>query len=602
MAKFTPTFTVHSLASPTLKHALPDAFEVRVREALNGEYYVSFVYPRLADDSERYGLLTQDSVIEFPDDAILRKLARQRFTINRVEEIRDGRRIYKRIEASHIAFNLNRYYYDDYTDFSAAEPLSDMLALLSADTPYDFGVSGTFADTDIFEYGEDTRFNLAQKLRTTYNAELAFDNETITFTSHKGGNYGARVAYKLNMRGITKTAHSMERITRLYGYGKNGLTIEGYSGHTTKYIDSAYYDAGNPYATSVTFAEIESQAQLLAEMTKHLAKYELPNVSYAVDFVDLAKVDPEFQAEVIREAGDTVTVTDDELGYAFEARVMEYEWYPYEPRRGSVTLANFRPLNTVDYVYQAAVGVKKAIKYTSTNAILKGLKYDDSITLVDGLGMRVSDASNRELVRLGQYEPGKYGLAMFNTSGTKTLWQDAATGNAYFSGTITGAQVNASTFSGGTFVGGSFTGGTFRTTGSYPYAEISSGSNAITAYFEADSYVSMQPNGGTLPQILFHYYGTETRLFSMFNGVSDDFYIQSQARVNIQSTADIVLSPAFGHYVRVVDFDRIIAGTTTLGFQLNSMSTSISSLSGSLSGIYSALSSLDSRVSALESA
>jgi phage minor structural protein len=455
--KFRPSLELHT---SSLRHILADAAEIRVREALNGEFYVSFVYPRMDDDNARYAALAEDNEIRFPVDAALRNVSGQRFVINRVEEVREGKRIYKRVEASHIAFGLGRYYYDDYTDFSAAEPLADMLALLGSGTPYEFAISGTFADTDIFEYGEDTRFNLAQKLRQTYSAELAFNNDIITFTTQKGGNRGARVIYRHNMRGITRTSHSMERITRLYGYGKNGLTIEGYAGHATKYIDSTYYDVNNPYEASVTFAEIESQGKLLSEMQRYLAKHELPSVSYDVDFVDIAKVDSAFSPYSIREAGDIVTVTDDELGYAFEARVMEYEWYPYEPRRGRVTLANFRPLKSTDYVYQAVTGVKKAIKYTSTNAVLKGIKYDDSITLVDGLGMRVSDASNRELVRLGQYEPGKYGLALFNTSGVKTLWQDAATGSAWFSGNITASSINGGTITGGAISGGTISGAT----------------------------------------------------------------------------------------------------------------------------------------------
>ncbi|RAU96848.1 phage tail protein [Paenibacillus sp. YN15] len=488
--KFRSSLELHT---SSLRHILADAAEIRVREALNGEFYVSFVYPRVENDSVRYAALAEDNEIRFPVDAALRNVSGQRFVINRVEEVREGKRIYKRVEASHIAFGLGRYYYDDYTDFAAAVPLADMLALLGSGTPYDFATSGTFADTDIFEYGEDTRFNLTQKLRQTYNAELAFNNLAITLTTQKGGNRGARVIYRHNMRGITRTSHSMERITRLYGYGKNGLTIEGYGGYATKYIDSTYYDVNNPYEASVTFADIEDKAKLLTEMQRHLAKYELPSVSYDVDFVDMAKVDDAFSPYSIREAGDIVTVTDSELGYAFEARVMEYEWYPYEPRRGRATLANFRPLKSSDYVYQAVTGVKKAIKYTSTNAVLKGIKYDDSITLVDGLGMRVSDASNRELVRLGQYEPGKYGLALFNTSGAKTLWQDAATGSAWFSGNITASSIN----------GGTITGALIRTAESGQRIELSSVDNLLMAVNASGRTLTIKPDIDGSPGIQF---------------------------------------------------------------------------------------------------
>jgi len=124
----------------------------------------------------------------------------------------------------------------------------------------------------------------------------------------------------------------------------------------------------------------------------------------------MEKVDPEFESERIREAGDTVTCFDEVLGYSFDARAMEFDRYPFEPKRGRVSLANFRELQTADYIFQATVGSKKAITYTTKNAVLKGVKYDDSLTLVDGMGMKVTDSANVERVRIGQIGPGRYGL------------------------------------------------------------------------------------------------------------------------------------------------------------------------------------------------
>jgi hypothetical protein len=208
--------------------------------------------------------------------------------------------------------------------------------------------------------------------------------------------YNEGIEQLTNMKGIRRTSHDMERITRLYGYGKNGLTIEGHAGHSVKYIDSGYLDPNNPFMAKLEWPEIETQARLLQEMEK---------------------IDPDFQSERIREAGDRVTVLDNDLGYSFDARANEYDRYPFEPKRGSAVLSNFRQMKTSDYIFQATVGSKKAMVYTSNNAVLKGVKYDDSLTLVDGLGMKVTDDFGRERIRLGQTGPGEYGMAMFNKSG-----------------------------------------------------------------------------------------------------------------------------------------------------------------------------------------
>ena len=541
---------------------LADAFNVRVREVVNGEYYVQFLYPRQPGDEERYAALVEDNEVRFPQDVERGQI----FRIKRVEEVRDGRRIYKLVEAHHIAFTLGQYFHDGYIDFAAAKTLPEMLTILGEGTPFTFAVEGNFDPQDIFEWGEKSKLELLHELRELYGAELAFDNYEITLTTRKGGNYGARVRYRHNMKGIKRTSHSMERITRLYGYGKNGLTIEGYQGHTVKYIDSEYFDPNNPYMGKMEWPEIEDQGRLLQEMQKYLKKHELPKVSYDVDFVQMEKVDPEFEAERIREAGDTVTCFDEVLGYSFDARAMEFERYPFEPQRGRVVLANFREFKTSDYIFQATVGSKKAITYTSRNAVLKGVKYDDSITIVDGLGMKVSDDQNRVMVRLGQTGPGEYGLAMFNKAGAKTIWQDAATGDARFagrleaasgtfsgelqaatgtfrgalqaaSGTFTGT-VSAGIIQGGVVIGASIQGGTITgaliqtdAPGNYPRVEISNTGRSIRVQGGPNQMLDIYTSG-VLPTLSFFDLPAHSAFITL---LPNYFVINSTGAISINS-------------------------------------------------------------------
>lgn len=387
---------------------LRKAFEVRVEETLNGEYFVQFLYPKEPGDEERYNALQDGGMneVRFPADVE----NGQHFRIMRVEEVRDKRRVYKLVEAHHVALTLSQYYLDDFIDFQAAVPPETLLGKLGGGTPFTFYIEGEFAPQDVFEWGEKSKMDLLQEARQLYGAELSFDNYDITFTTRKGENRNVSIRYRKNLNGIKRTSHSMERITRLYGYGKNGLTIEGYQGRSVKYIDSEYFDPANPYMGKMEWPEIEDQGALLIAMQKYLKEHELPKVSYDVDLVELYKVDPDQFADERFGVGDTLTVYDELLGYNFDARVHRYGRYPFEPKRGSVTLANFREYKTSDYIFQATVGSKKAITYTTKNAVLKGVKYDDSLTLVDGMGMKVTDAGNVERVRIGQIGPGRYGL------------------------------------------------------------------------------------------------------------------------------------------------------------------------------------------------
>ncbi|MHA7962889.1 phage tail spike protein [Paenibacillus sp. CAU 1782] len=505
---------------------LAAATDVCVKETLNGQFYVTFSYPRLPDDKSRYDAIKEAAEVRFPGDMTDRGIAGQYFVIKSVNEERRGLRVYKRVEAHHLAFELNRYYLDDYVDFLATQPPTYQLGLIANGTPFTFAVEGSFASDDVFEFGEKRKFDLLGEVRTLYNGELTYNNTDITLTTRRGGNYGVEIRYRKNLTGITRKSHDMERITRLYGYGKNGLTIEGLPGHPVKYIDSEYIDTGHVYEGSVEFAEIEDQARLLAEMQKYLKTVELPKVSYEVDFVELEKLDDDFRAEAIRDVGDTVTIIDESMGYRFDARVTEYERYPFEPKRARVVLANFRELKTADYVFQATVGSKRAITYTSKNAVLKGVKYDDSVTLVDGFGMRVSDDMNRTMVRLGQTAPGEYGLALYNKAGVRTIWQDAATGNAYFSGTLQAANgnftghitalsgtiggwsINTGSLSGsGQIIGGSIIGSSLAGTiitgslvqtagaGAYPRAEMSNTASMFKVESSATAMIEMRAFG-----------------------------------------------------------------------------------------------------------
>lgn len=315
---------------------LPAAQDVRVREVLNGEYYVTFRYPRLPDDP-RYDHLMTGNEIRFSSYVE----AGQRFMIKRVEEARQDGRIYKTVEAHHIALQLGQYFYDGFIDFAAAQSPVALLTPLFAGTPFSFTVSGSFAAQDIFEWGEKSRLALLHDLREVFGADLSYNNTTITFTSRKGADNGVTVRYRKNLKGIKRTSHDVDRVTRLYGYGKDGLTIEGHAGHAVKYIDSLLYDPTRPFEAAKTWSDIDDQARLLAVMERYLADNEQPKVSYDTETINLTSIG----------VGDDIRTIDNVLGYDVMTRLLEYERYPFEPARNPrLVHGNFREQRVSDFI------------------------------------------------------------------------------------------------------------------------------------------------------------------------------------------------------------------------------------------------------------
>ncbi|MBJ6364138.1 phage tail spike protein [Paenibacillus sp. GCM10012307] len=580
MSKWRSRLELHTADGRSILAAAKD---VAVNETLNGEYYVTFTYPKVLGDADRYDGLVEGNEVRFPQ-----RIERgQRFTIRKVDEFRRGQQMYKTVEAHHVAFNLGNYFYDGYIDFAAAEDIAEMLALLGADTPFSFTVEGTFDKQDIFEWGEARRIDLLHSLRDLYGAELSFNNYEITLTTRKGNNYGSEIRYRKNSAGIKRNSHTMERITRLYGYGKNGLTIEGLPGHPVKYIDSQYYDHAAPLEGKVEFPEIDDQSRLLAEMQKYLATVELPKVSYEVEFVQLEKVDDDFYEERIRDVGDTVTVIDEPMGYRFDARVHQYTRYPFEPKRARIVLANFRELTATDYLFKATVGSRKAIEYTSRNAVLKGVKYDDSVTVADGFGITVSDDFNRKRVILGQYEPGKYGLLVLNKAGTRTIWLDDSTGNAVFAGTlqaaggtfkgtveagriiaseINGGTINGTYISGVSVFGSVVTGSLIQTGVSYPRIELNSSGNLLKAESSSGNSLAISPNRDGVPAVFFTSGGATTAYVQ---------YVQNYGMVmnvfggtlSLLPSRHLFLTPGSGYNINVPSWTRLVEELTGRSLQ-----------------------------------
>jgi phage minor structural protein len=312
---------------------LPNAKEVRITEVLNNEYLLSFITRK----DDHWTNIVEENIIECDG---------QKFIIKDVNENRQGKVLLKQVTAHHIYTTLIDYYLDSYIDFQAQVDIYYLMDLIVAGTPFTYSVNSTFPKKDVFDFGEDNKLKWTRFVQNHYQAELEFDGYHITLHEQRGLDNGVSFRYGKNLKSVTRNVKSNNLITRLYGYGKDGLTIEGYTDpvtgitYTTKYIDSQYIN-NYPYPKSgkLSRPDIEDQGNLLEAMKEHLSEVEVPKVSYEGEIVELAKLG--FPHEGFR-LGDTITVRDQPLGIDVKVRIVEYEYYPYEPQRSTVKMGNHR--------------------------------------------------------------------------------------------------------------------------------------------------------------------------------------------------------------------------------------------------------------------
>ena len=146
---------------------------------------------------------------------------------------------------------------------------------------------------------------------------------------------GEYVTDELNLRTLSFKGSSVNFCTRLYAYGKGGVSIESVNAGK-KYLDDF------TYSSKLIVGYFKCDYELPANIKK-AAQYELalrsqPERSYECDVVDLAKLSSEYgflDFQIHR----TVTLIDTERGIKLDHRIVEYVEYPDEPHRNTVTLA-----------------------------------------------------------------------------------------------------------------------------------------------------------------------------------------------------------------------------------------------------------------------
>jgi phage minor structural protein len=326
-SKFETDFSTFGLA------VLEKASNIKIKSVVNGEFTLSFVLPR---NDPKWAYAQEENFVMVDG---------QLFRIRTFNEVRDSSgKLLSNIQCEHVWYDANDCKFIPNFEMIGATPAA-ILAAAFADTRFTIGtVDINLPNTDIF-LSKTNPAAIVNKLIENIGGELVRDNYTISFLKRIGNNNGVEFRTGKNNVEIKKSTDSKELCTRLYPYGQDDLDITSVNGGIA-YLDSQYISNYDYIHTRhIDYSDIEDPTELknkaLAEFsTEEKDGIDKPKVTYEVSIVELKKLSG-YQFETFA-LGDTVRIIDEDLNIDVNARIMEYEYYPYEPQRSKVVLANFR--------------------------------------------------------------------------------------------------------------------------------------------------------------------------------------------------------------------------------------------------------------------
>ncbi len=216
-------------------------------------------------------------------------------------------------------------------------------ALITAVVPSGWTVVDNSGSTirRTIELDAATPYDVLTAARNTYDVTFSFDNinKVVTIINPEQGRMmGAYVTKELNLKENNYKGKSSSLCTRLYAYGKDGMSfadinggkpyVENYS-YTDKVICGYWKDERYTIAQNLLF-DAQIKLDLMAR----------PERSYDCSVMDLAKLAPKDYGFLDFRMFDTVGLIDEtRAGTVIYHRIVEYWVYPYYPEKNKVVLS-----------------------------------------------------------------------------------------------------------------------------------------------------------------------------------------------------------------------------------------------------------------------
>lgn len=189
-----------------------------------------------------------------------------------------------------------------------------------------------------------TTYDIIDACRSTYGVVFRFDNQARTITvlePSQNKPLGAFVTRELNLAELNYMGKSTGFATRLYAYGKDGMSFADINNGCPYVDDHTYTDkVVSAYWKDERYTVAEN---LLEDAKEKLAAMAVPQRSYTCSVVDLAKTNPGTYNFLTFALYDVVTLIDLEHEARVDHMVMEYKRYPNYPEKNVITLSTVAP-------------------------------------------------------------------------------------------------------------------------------------------------------------------------------------------------------------------------------------------------------------------
>jgi phage minor structural protein len=302
---------------------LENAFDIIVTGEVNGADTLEFKLP--FHDPKR-GALENEKQVQIVNDIYrIRTL-----TDNKSE---DGR-IITQVYAEAAFYDLSFSGEKEPADFNAD----------TADVPMQYALQGTGWSVGnvtvnarrTWQCTEKNALAILWAIQNIYGGDLVFDsaNHLVHLLSFSGTDSGALFSYRKNLKSIQRVVDTRDLVTRLYAYGKDGMTFASINGGK-EYVEDYSYSSEVRIST-LDCSSFSNPYQMLEYAQMRLAEYSKPRVSYVLSAMDLSALTG-YEHESWK-LGDIVTVDDKELGLSIKTRIVRRQYNLQEPWKTVIEL------------------------------------------------------------------------------------------------------------------------------------------------------------------------------------------------------------------------------------------------------------------------
>ena len=227
--------------------------------------------------------------------------------------------------------------------FSSYESNERALSLVMTDILVGTGWTSSFIDPIVksrtITKENSSSYEILIDCAATYGVEYEFDslNKVVKIYQTRGTDRGAYVYSDLNLKGSELQADSYDFVTRIYPYGKDGLSVSSVN-------DGVDYIDNNTYSTKIVekywYDERYTVAQALYDdAAAMLADLAIPRVSFSIDVINLKGTNAIYNV-LDFQLGDTVKIIDKNNEVISSQRIVKLTEFPITPEKNKIEFSN----------------------------------------------------------------------------------------------------------------------------------------------------------------------------------------------------------------------------------------------------------------------